>query len=488
MGGMMGPATLLLAAAAAVGAAAVALARRRRAQRVRAFLAAHHPTRLRPGRRARKVLVISPTLPRANGTLVKQRRLMLPALNLAVLAALTPDDWDVEIVYEPIEEVPLDTDADLVAISGMGIGLWRGLQLADAFRARGKTVVVGGPQATLSPERVLEHADAVCVGDADEAWPRILRDFERGALERVYHGRHGPPLFPTPRYDLLVAKPIGRFLPVQVGRGCPHRCDFCSIAAAYGGEYHRREIPDVIRDVRAAISLGYRRVLLLDDNIAADPAYALRLFAEVERLGVEWMGQCALSIARMPELLAAAARSGCSTLSFGLESVNQESLDGVGKRFYQVEEYEAAIRAIRAAGIEVSTEMILGLDGDGEDTFGRTVDFVLRNSIALPRFYVLTPVEGTPLHARLRADGRIFDEDLGHYDAATVVFRPARMAPEVLQAGYWRVYDRVFTLRAILRRVFAGAVRRSVAWILFLLIVNLHYRRYVRRRICPGMV
>lgn len=459
-----------------------------RRRRVEAFLREHHPARLRRTARPRKVLIVSPTLPRANGTLVKQRRLVLPALNLAVLAALTPDDWDVEILYEPIEEVPLDSDADLIAISGMGIGLWRGLQLADAFRARGKTVVVGGPQASLSPARVLEHADAVCVGDADEAWPRILRDFERGALERVYHGTHGPPAFPTPRYDLLAEKPIGHFLPVQVGRGCPHRCDFCSIAAAYGGRYHRREIPEVLRDVRAARSLGFRRVLLLDDNIAADPRYALALFAEVERLGVEWMGQCALSIAHEPALLAAAARSGCTTLSFGLESVNQGSLDAVGKRFYRVEEYEGAIAAIRAAGIEVSTEMILGLDDDGPDTFERTVEFVLRNRISLPRFYVLTPIEGTPLHARFLEAGRIFDAEPGHYDAATVVFRPARMAPETLQEGYWRVYDRVFTLGAILRRVLGGAVRRSVPWVLFLLAVNLHYRRHVRRRICPGMV
>ncbi len=480
--------TIPIAIAGALAAAVAALAIRiRRARRIRAFLAAHHPARLRGGRR-RKVLLVSPTLPRANGTLVRQRRLVLPALNLAVLAALTPDEWDVELIYEPIEDVPLDTDADLVGISGMGVGLWRGLQLADAFRARGKTVVVGGPQATLCPDRVLPHADAVCVGDAEEAWPRILRDFERGALERVYRGTPGPPVFPTPRYDLLVAKRIGHFLPVQVGRGCPHRCDFCSIAAAYGGRYHRREISDVLRDLRAAMSLGFRRVLLLDDNIAADPAYALRLFAEVEKLGVEWMGQCALSIASAPELLAAAARSGCSTLSFGLESVNQESLDGAGKRFYRVKEYEAAIRAIRAAGIEISTEMILGLDGDGEDTFERTADFILRNRIALPRFYVLTPVDGTPLHARLRDEGRIFDLDPGHYDAATVVFHPARMPPEALQRGYWAVCDRVFTLPAILRRVLAGAARRSTLWVVFLLLVNLHYRRFVRRRICPGMV
>jgi radical SAM superfamily enzyme YgiQ (UPF0313 family) len=236
------------------------------------------------------------------------------------------------------------------------------------------------------------------------------------------------------------------------------------------------------------MSLGYRRVLLLDDNIAADGGYALRLFAEIEGLGIEWMGQCAVSVARSPDLLATARRSGCTTLSLGLESVNQESLDGVGKRFARVAEYEAALAAIRAAGIELSTEMILGLDGDDGDTFARTAEFVIRNRIPLPRFYVLTPIDGTPLHRRLAADGRILDADPGHYDAATVVFRPARMAPEALQRGYWEVYDRVYSPGAILRRVLGGAARRSPGWLVFLLLVNFHYRGYVRRRICPGVV
>jgi radical SAM superfamily enzyme YgiQ (UPF0313 family) len=483
---MVAAAAALAALLSLVAGAALALRIRRRALR-RRFLARHHPSRLQPGRR-RKVLLVSPTLVRSTGAVLKQRRLFLPALNLAVLAALTPDDWEVEIVYEAIEDVPLDTDADLVGISGMGVGLWRGLALADAFRARGKTVVVGGPMATLVPEDVLAHADAVCVGDAEESWSRILRDFERGALERVYRGEPGPPAFPVPRYDLLAEKRIGFFLPVQVGRGCPHRCEFCSIAAAHEGRYHRREIADVLRDVRAAMELGFRRVLLLDDNIAADKAYALRLFGEIEPLGIEWMGQCALTVAAHPDLLEAAARSGCSTLSFGLESLNQASLDRANKRFARVDGYEAALAAVRRAGIEVSVEMILGLDGDGEDTFARTAEFVLRSGIALPRFYVLTPVPGTPLFARLRAEGRILDERLERYDAATVVFRPAGMAPETLQRGYWETYDQVFTARSILRRVLAGAVRRSLGWLIFLLFVNFTYRRDVRRRICPGVV
>jgi radical SAM superfamily enzyme YgiQ (UPF0313 family) len=436
-----------------------------------------------------KVLIISPTLVRNNGDLVKQGRLMLPALNVALLAGLTPDDWDVEIIYETIEDVPYDTDADLIAISAMGVGLWRGLKIADEFRARGKQVVLGGPMATLVPERVLDRVDAVCVGEGEAVWERILRDFERGELRGVYKGEERcTPSFPVPRYDLLAAKKIGWFLPVQAGRGCPHRCEFCSIAAAYHGRYRRRPVEEIVRDIKAVKSLGYSRILLLDDNIAADKSYALELFAEVEKLDVQWMGQCALSIANFPDLLEAAVRSGCTTLSFGLETVNQASLESVNKRFTVVEEYERALQTIRAAGIDVSAEMILGMDGDGPDTFDRTADFVLRNRITLPRFYVLTPIPGTPLFERMEREGRIIDDDFGHYNASQVVFQPARMSSEDLQRGYWRLYDRVFAPRSILTRVFGNPMSQSLLSLCFLLGVNLHYRGYVRRRICPGMV
>ena len=484
LAGLLGGALLV-----AVGLALAARAALRR-QRLRRFVERYHGRALATPKR-HKVLIVSPTLIRNNGELVKQPRLMLPALNVALLAALTPDDWDVEIIYETIEDVPFDSDADLVAISAMGVGLWRGLQIAAEFRERGKPVIIGGPMATLVPERVLDQGvDSVCVGEAEGVWEQILRDFERGALKRIYRGGTTCDIsFPVPRYDLIAAKKIGWFLPVQAGRGCPYRCEFCSIAAAYHGRYRRRPIEDVIRDIEAAKSLGYSRILLLDDNIASDPRYALALFAAVEKQHVQWMGQCALSIARHPQLLAAAVRSGCTTLSFGLETVNQASLDSVNKRFAQVEDYEECLRIIREAGIDVSTEMILGMDGDGPDTFKRTAEFVLRNRITLPRFYVLTPIPGTALHDRFVDAGRITDSNFAHYNAAQVVFQPASMTGEELERGYWELYDRVFTPSSILRRVFGGeGTSQSLLARLFLLVINLHYRSYVRRRICPGMV
>jgi radical SAM superfamily enzyme YgiQ (UPF0313 family) len=470
-----------------------------RHRRLAAFRRAYVPPRVDPpgGGRRRKVLIVSTTPMRLDGSLIKQSRLWLPALNVALLAGLTPPDWDVEIVYETIEDVPLDTDADLVAISGMGVGLWRGAQIADELRRRGKTVIIGGPMATLVPDQALEHCDAVCVGEGEQVWERMLRDFERGALQRRYEVRRPPEEvgkigrlhgLPVPRYDLLAAKAIGFWLPVQVGRGCPYHCDFCSIAAEWQGHYVRRDLDEVERDVRAAKAAGFDKILIIDDNISGDPRYALDLFAVLERQKVRWMSQCALSIARQPELLAAAKASGCTTLSFGLETLNQESLDSVGKKFVRVEEYREQLAVVRAAGIDVSTEMMLGMDGDGPDSFDRIAEFVVSERIAVPRFYIVTPIPGTPLYRAWDEAGRIVDRDPSHYTAAKAVFTPKGMTADELDAGYWRLYERTFTLGAIFKRFFLRPPPVGLLPALFLLGANLQYRAHIKKRICPGIV
>jgi radical SAM superfamily enzyme YgiQ (UPF0313 family) len=437
-----------------------------------------------------KVLLVFPTLIRNDGRPVKQLFLLLPGITGAVLAALTPDDWDIEIVFETIEKIPFDADADLIAVSGMGVGLWQGIKIAKEFKARGKQVVMGGLMASLIPGYILENgADAVCVGDAEGVWEKILRDFEQGKMKGIYNGKESASLsWPLPRYDLIARKRIGFVMPVFAGRGCPHSCDFCSIAAHYHGQYCRRSTEEVIRDIKAVKRLGFKRILLVDDNIAADPAHAIELFSEIKKLDVQWVSQCALYIADKPGMLEAAVHSGCLTLSFGLETVNQASLNSINKLFVKVEDYEKSLATIREAGIDTATEMVLGIDGDDPGVFDRTADFIIRNRVALPKFYILTPIPGTPLYERLRQENRIIDHDFTNYNASQVVFQPLQMGPDQLDHGYWRLYEKVFTIPMIFKRVLGSPIKLSLFSRLLILFINLHYRRYVRKRIAPGML
>ena len=201
-----------------------------------------------------------------------------------------------------------------------------------------------------------------------------------------------------------------------------------------------------------------------------------------------WYSQCSIDIARYPELLKAAAESGCRVLSFGLESISRESLAAMDKGWVDPDEYPAMIRAIQEAGIDVSTEMVVGADGDTEESIARTADFIRDNKIVVPRFYILTPIPGTDFYEQMLEQRRICNHNLYSYNGTEAVHIPRNMSPEELTAAYWGLYEEVFSLssvfrRTILRREF---LRRPVDFFLYLL-VNLYYRHHIRKRITPNI-
>jgi radical SAM superfamily enzyme YgiQ (UPF0313 family) len=201
-----------------------------------------------------------------------------------------------------------------------------------------------------------------------------------------------------------------------------------------------------------------------------------------------WMSQCSIHISDKPDMLALAYKSGCRLLSFGIESTNPESLASVEKDFNKPANYEAALRTIRKHGIDVSTEMIIGMDGDREDVFQNTYDFILKNRISIPRVHILTPVPGTPLYKELLDEGRILHDDFSQYSGGRVVFKPKNIDPVDLQKNYWKLYEQLFTRTNILKRIsgsplFQGPYMRAVV-----LAINLHYRSHIRQRITPGIV
>ena len=438
-----------------------------------------------------RLLLVAPTATDAAGRPITQRRLHLPGLTLPMLAAVTPADWDVRLVHETVDAIPWGEHWDVVGLTGMGSGIVRAWDIGDRFRALGATVAIGGIAATLvGPERSLEHADAVVLGEAEETWPALLRDFTGGRLRPTYCAVAPPPIesLPVPRYDLLDRRTLGRWRPVQATRGCPHTCDFCSVTAFFGATQRRRPVDQVVRDVRAAKRHGTRYIAFIDDNIGVDWDYCGALWEALIPERILWMSQCSLQIAEQPRLLALARRSGCRLLSFGIETVSAASLALHGKAWNRPARYRAALAAVRAAGIEVSTEMMVGLEGDDAWAFERTYDFIMENAIAVPRVFIVTPVPGTPLHERMRREGRLLTEDFSRVNGGEVVFRPRRLTAEQLQAGYWALYRRLMSLPAILRRVARNRARLGPYLRAFVLGVNLHYRGHVRRGITPGIV
>jgi radical SAM superfamily enzyme YgiQ (UPF0313 family) len=168
------------------------------------------------------------------------------------------------------------------------------------------------------------------------------------------------------------------------------------------------------------------------------------------------MGFATVQIAKEENLLEKARESGCISLFIGFESLIQENLDGVSKRFVNTKELSYLVKTIQRHQIGIHGSFIFGFDGDDPGIFAKTVEFVQKNNIELPTFSILTPFPGTPLKKRLEEEGRIFDLDWSHYDMSHVVFEPKKMTIQELQQGYLWAQKYTCAPRSILKRLLWG--------------------------------
>ena len=438
----------------------------------------------------KKLLLIQPSPYEKEGKVIKKKKLYFTGLALPLLAALTPDGWETELIYEVIEDVPFDTDADLIGVSTMGHGVIRSIDIAKEYRRRGKTVILGGYMASIMPGEAVKYCDSLIIGDAELVWEKMLSDFENGNLKKTYE----KPLegnwysTPSPRFDLLEGKNLGDFLPVQAGRGCPNSCSFCSVSCLYRGRYVKRPLPEVIRDIEQIKSLGYKKILLLDDNIFSDRKYLDSLLDTLIKLDISWMSQCEITIGKDDELLEKLQKSGCTTLSFGLESISRDSLISMDKGWAVPAEYDFLIQNIRNHGIDVSTEMVVGGEGDTLESIRMTKDFIERNKISVPRFYILTPFPGTRFFDQIKEEGRLVNNDIYSYDGTSAVYRPKNMTPDELTQAYWELYSELFTIKSIIKRnILRKEMLKTPARCIFNMGVNLYYRDQIKKSITPNI-
>ncbi len=399
-------------------------------------------------------------------------------LTMPVLAALAPRDLNIsfQLVDESIDEVPLDADTDLVAISVITGTAVRAYRLADHFRGRGIPVVLGGVHVSLLPDEALSHADSIVVGTAEESWPRLLRDFAAGKLQKRYLEEKRPQTswlhLPPPRYDLL--RRSGYMVPdtIMATRGCRQACDFCTIPAL-GVGYARRPIAEVIRDIKAASS---RFIVFNDVSLVDDTEYAMELFTAMLPLKKRWGGLATTKLIEQPALIRLMAQSGCQYLLFGFESFSQGALKEIHKGVNFKKDYRSLIEELHRFAISVQGCFIFGFDHDDRTVFQATVDRVNELRIDIPRFSILTPYPGTELFKSFSAEKRIISYNWDDYDTMHVVFEPGQMTAEELYRGFKWAYKETFKMPHILRRTCGW---RLSSFINFL--GNMNYRNFSRR-------
>jgi len=361
-----------------------------------------------------------------------------PVLSLSALAAVTSAEHEITYWDDNIEDVTSgDIAEDLMAISVMTPLAPRAYELADFFRSKGKTVVLGGVHPTFCAEEALTHCDAVVIGEGEESWPKVLSDYEKGALKKTYKADHliDGEKIPCSARRIFSGKKYFFTNLMQTTRGCPFDCEFCSVTSFYGGSYRVRPLEHVRQELDV-IALPGSFIFIVDDNILGLPTYSKQLFVLLQEYKYKWLSHSSISLAYKPELLKAAAKSGCYGLFVGFETLDEQNLALMGKKINQVNYYSEAITRFHDAGIGILGSFVVGYDHDGPDCFERIHEFCLNNKLDGGLFTILTPFPGTRVRARLEQENRLLTSDWNLYDMEHVVFRPRQLTVDQLYEGF----------------------------------------------------
>jgi radical SAM superfamily enzyme YgiQ (UPF0313 family) len=396
------------------------------------------------------------------------KRCLFPNLSMPTVAGLTPREHEVILCDENVEEVDLDIDADIVGITGYVIHKERMLELIDAFRARGRFVVVGGPYASLCPEELRGRGDVLFVDEAEETWPQFLRDYLAGAWQAEYRPAEKPDLTtsPMPRFDLL---PVDRYqaLTIQFARGCPFNCEFCDIIVVYGRRPRAKSVAQVMAEIEECHRLGAKQIFLVDDNfignkkLAKDLLRAVAEWSSARGHPIHFNTEVSLNVAQDDELLALLRGAHFTTVFIGIESPRPASLQETKKTQNLRGDLVASVRKVQAYGIQVQAGMIVGFDNDDPAIFEEQLRFIQEARIPVSMTGMLQAMPKTPLHARVAAEGRLLGDSTGDQFVFSNIL-PRSMTRLELYRGYrelvTKLYDfRIFRERAVAYLLGKGA-------------------------------
>jgi radical SAM superfamily enzyme YgiQ (UPF0313 family) len=386
----------------------------------------------------KKLILINPVNPRRSGMNINPHGLF-PPLGLGIVAALTPGDWDIEILDENFEKFSYK-EADLIGISSFTSSITRAYEIAGIYRKRGIPTAIGGIHASMLPEEAMQYVDSVLIGEAESTWPRFIEDFEKGNPKVIYReNRTTQTRMAKARHDLF--HPSYVFDSIQTARGCPMDCDFCSVTTFNGGRYRQREVEDVLEELE---SIPQKFLYFVDDNIIGHGARAsehtLELFKAIMDRGIkkDWFSQASINFAEDDRVLEYAAKSGCRMILLGLEAESDDALRDAGKKLNRkfLERYEKVFRRLHNHGIAVLGSFIYGMEHDTLDTLSHRTKYILKNDVDAVQISLMTPLPGTRLFQRLRDEGRLlytnFPDDWERYDMTEVVFKPLLIEPQDL--------------------------------------------------------
>lgn len=410
----------------------------------------------------------------------RRKKATIPSLTMPYLAALVPDphNYEITIVDENVEPVPLDQPWDLAGITVMTHCARRSYELAAHLRARGTKVVLGGWHISALPQEAAPHADAVVTDEAERVWPKLLEDFRAGHLQPAYRGDKTADIshLPYPRWDLVggaendftkfipipdglkktfrfLARrfPLGQYqafpdwlaqmgvlYPLQTRRGCSVGCTFCSVK----GAVRLRPFDHVLGEMSyLAERYGFRHFFVVDDNFGLFPektkellrALALAIKAQADQgRTLRWFTQISVNFGEDNEMLSLMHEAGCRGVFLGIESISPDNLKAEHKMTNKPEKFQALIGNFHAHDLGTFLSFIIGLPNDQPGVGQRTAQFAHTVRAQAAGFSALHPLPGTEDFEAMKQEGTLLDgywlmkDDARHHRA---VFEHPHLSP-----------------------------------------------------------
>ncbi|MBF0595514.1 MAG: B12-binding domain-containing radical SAM protein [Candidatus Omnitrophica bacterium] len=372
-------------------------------------------------------------------------------IGIAQVAALTPKDVTIRFFDDRVEEIDYDAPTDYVAISMETYSTQRSYEIIEEYHKRGIKVIAGGFHPTLMADEVLEHADSIIVGEAENVWREVVEDCKSKSLKRIYKSQGCPDLSGIfPDRSIFHNKNYMPIALIESSRGCRFNCQFCSIASFYKKKCHYRPVEDVIKEVRES---NNKTVFFIDDNIGSDVVRAKELFKQLAPLKIKWFSQISTSCLD-DEMVESMHKSGCLGVLIGFESFNKANLEQMNKTWnVGLNRYEEILNRLTRNKIFVYGTFIFGYDEDDERTFEDALQFAVKNNLVLAAFNHLMPFPGTPVYDAMRSRLRYDKWWLGNQcKFGDVVFEPKRISAERLSELCYVYKKKFYSLPMMLKR------------------------------------